>query len=259
MNRNGNRSKNYTEQETISLFLRDPEVFPYRRSSIQYDGCCKDTHRPYSDILAQYILENKVPLFDPKMLPNEKEQLKMDFRNGHDEVAMESTIARSTKKTEKMLARKWVYEKKEFPIFGTCFEYELNLVANTKRNIDLLSYKDGILYLLELKGSFKDGIYAYPDTLLRAALEISTYGEMLSAHADCFLNRVSLSPMTKRVFHNDQPLQIKEIRKGILISEYGPAFECWKAIKNGDPNYAHVQKFLEQNNIQVCVYDSKDY
>jgi hypothetical protein len=245
-------------REVLSLFSKGLDDFPYRAHCVNYSGRCKDGHRFYSDVLAGYILDNNVSLFNPRMLPNPRHHLKQSFRNRHNDTAMKNSIEKATKKSEKMLARKWVYEQKKFPLFGTCFEYEINLISNAKTNIDLLTYDEKTLYLVELKGVMKNGVYTSPETLLRAALEITTYAQMLSYNKACFENQIAASQMTTRAFHQDGALLIEDIKKGILIPDRGPAFECWSHLKDGK-EYENVRKFIEQNDIQVVVYNSKDY
>ena len=249
----------HTEIETIQQFDADADTFPYDRGEAKYTGCCKDTKRPYIEALAEHILSKPVVLFSDEMLKGKKTRvLKDKFTNGHDEQALDEALSDSSKDGEKMMVRQWVKDLKVFPSLGKCFEYELNLVAGPKTNIDLLTYREGVIYLVEVKGSKNRKPKSEPDGLLRAVLEIATYQEMLKKHLGTFQEQVAVSPMAKRAFGEPTKLVIKDVRLAVLIPNYGPAFETWQALGNTS-EYPHLIKLIRTYGVEVVVYDATTF
>lgn len=256
------RMGKYSEADVISKFKKDCVRFPYRSPCVKYSGVCLKTRRPYVDVLAKYILKKEAPLFEQEMLDDPSKgkhyELKSSFENGHSESSLKCALEKLTNQYEKMLVRKWVNEQKRFSKLGTCFEYELNLICGPHLNIDLLTYENGTLYLIEVKGVKDKAKYKTPETLLRAALEITTYEKMLIKNIENFKRDISHSPMARRAFGNQWPLHIEKIKKAILIPEFGPAFEEWSGIQRST-NYSNLEKLLTKNEIEVMVYGQSDY
>jgi hypothetical protein len=248
----------YTEIETIQQFDDSPESFPYRRKGVNQKGYSKDTKRPTIEVLAEHILSKPVVLFNDEMLKGKKTRvLKDKFTNGHDEQALDKALSNSSKDSEKMMVRQWVKDLKVFPSLGKCFEYELNLVAGLKTNIDLLTYREGVIYLVEVKGSKNRKSKSKPDGLLRAVLEIATYQEMLKKHLGTFQEQVAVGPMAKRAFGEQAKLVINDVRLAVLIPNYGPAFETWQAL-GSTSEYPHLKELIAKKKVEVIIYDPQE-
>lgn len=245
----------HTEIETIQQFDDSPESFPYRRKGVNQKGYSKDTKRPTIEVLAEHILSKPIALFNDEMLKDKK--LKDRFTNGHDEQALDKALARSSKDDEKMMVRQWVKDLKVFPSLGKCFEYELNLVAGLKTNIDLLTYREGVIYLVEVKGSKNRKPSSQTDGLLRAVLEIATYQEMLKQHLATFKEQVAVGPMAKRAFGEQAKLVINDVRLAVLIPNYGPAFEAWQAL-GSTSKYPHLKELIAKKKVEVIIYDPQE-
>jgi hypothetical protein len=246
----------HTEIETIQQFDDSPESFPYRRKGVNQKGYSKDTKRPTIEVLAEHILSKPIALFNDEMLKGNK--IKDKFTNGHDEQALDEALSDSSKDGEKMMVRQWVKDLKVFPSLGKCFEYELNLVAGLKTNIDLLTYREGVIYLVEVKGSKNRKPKSEPDGLLRAVLEIATYQEMLKKHLGTFQEQVAVSSMAKRAFGEPIKLVIHDVRLAVLIPNYGPAFEAWQAL-GSTSEYPHLKELIRTYGVKVVVYDATTF
>ena len=137
----------------------------YDKKYVKYLGQVINSNQFYYDIIAEYLLDH-VDLFESNIHKisrhsvgktyNEKRgQLKDDYKIYKDEV----------------LYAKSLYQK-EFDLLGKIIHYQTPIYNSKKKKIgavDLLSFKENMLSLIELKMFHND------ETLLRAILEIATY------------------------------------------------------------------------------------
>lgn len=150
----------------------------YNEDIVKWTGPQSTAKQPYTDYVAKKLLElNRVE----EMLTPLKEisKRKKYFESSHDGVTEEFNDS----SLEKIFAKSLYGHTVEN--LGRILDYEVPLSerdeesVNPKRygDIDLVSFnnKENILYLIELKRPDKENKY---ETLLRAALEIATYGHL---------------------------------------------------------------------------------
>lgn len=138
--------------------------------------------------------------------------------------------------------------KKEFPFIGKVLDYQVPLYEKEKyglRAIDLVSYNEDILWLIELK------LCNSKETLLRALLEIESYARVIQDKPH-FLN-CYCDPVNE--------VNVRELRKAVVIAcddKHGVAkpktiYEDYLLLKNGDPEFDLIQKLLKLYEIEVFV------
>lgn len=166
--------KNYSKKD-LEYKLMDL-IRPYQKKCVNYNGCDKNGV-PYIEILADLILED-----ESRGITSYSNHIKESFYYKRKET-------RPSLNREKGLCRYWYntghFDEEIEKELGIPVEFELNIIENTKVNVDLVSYnahlENPVAYLIEVKGRIKEGEYVYStdETLLRCALEIKTYYESL--------------------------------------------------------------------------------
>ena len=131
---------------------------------------------------------------------------------------------------------------------GIPIEYELNIVEKLKINVDLVSYKDGILYLIEVKGRISDNnkYYYSSETLLRCALEIKTYYESLKNKKNEIFEGIKKSKRNKEIVVGSN---VDEIRMAILVPDGSVAAEQYK-----NKDFPNINELISKWNIEVLVF-----
>ena len=136
----------------------------YIAKMINYKGKTKDTKEKYTEVIANYLLENS-----SKYNFNNIEMIKRSkcYKQAHD-----GKYSKNSNRREEVIAMK-LYNT-SYPGLGEILDYQIPLKdkKSTKAGkVDLISHnkKDNILYLIELKNDVSE------ETLLRCVLEIMTY------------------------------------------------------------------------------------
>lgn len=163
-------SKKYTESqtiETIKAALNDPKIL-YAQAIINWSGETADTKRKYTEVMAEYLLENLAKLEIPTLMREASYKTE-----GHDG----QTENNASDRTEERIALSMF--GKTYDHIGEVLDYQVPL-KNVRADkgigkIDLLSYGGKYLYILELKD--QDSI----ETLLRCVLEAYTYYRTVNA------------------------------------------------------------------------------
>lgn len=166
--------KRYTKEEILNLcktHIKNPELF-YQQNFVNYRGICKDCNESYTEVIAEYILQN-LDKYQIKTISREKSYKINTHKGGIND--------NSNREEEKQAIRMFQQTYEEF---GTVLDYQIPLKKSNKDKgvgkIDLIALKDDSLYLLELKRSDSK------ETFLRCILEIYTY-----------INRVDHSKLLK--------------------------------------------------------------
>ena len=155
--------KSYTKKQIISMcqeHIKNPDFF-YQNNFVNYRGRCKDCNEFYTEVIAEYILQNL-----------EEFNIKTITRSSSYKIAThEGKINENSNRIEEKMAIS-MYQQ-TYEEYGTVLDYQIPL-KNSRYDIgvgkiDLISLKDDTLYLLELKRSDSK------ETLLRCVLEIYTY------------------------------------------------------------------------------------
>lgn len=124
---------------------------------------------------------------------------------------------------------------KNLPFLGKIINYQVPLKAQQSDKagkIDLISYRENPqndALIIELK--FKDN----KETLLRAALEISTYYHMLSH--DNFLSS----------YEEFNGLKPRDIRKALLLGEGTQSYDDAKHLEN----FSNVKKLMQELELEI--------
>lgn len=160
----------YTEaeirDEAILALQRDINTL-YNLGRVKQTGITTDTHRPFTEIIAEVILDNMDSLNKIKRIRREA-----SYRTkGH-----ESHKDITSNHEEERLAIKLYQKGTSFPGFGRILDYQVplkNKLTDKAGKIDLLSIKDDNVYILELKK--KDS----QESMLRCVLESYTYSKIV--------------------------------------------------------------------------------
>ena len=220
----------YKKEDVIASL--DP-LYPYRSDCLNYKGVSFEGE-DYLEILSRYILSKK--LFD--LMPFEcRDEFVLHNRKGK----------KPDTKSEKGLCRFW-YFKEHFDeddlinSLGKPIEYELNLYGK-RVNIDLLSYKEGVIHLIEVKGKIEEGndVYSSDETLLRSALEIKTYDETLGPRKNKLVEQL----------YDAELIDTKDVtfQLDVLV----PSNDYFKDQNNPDL-YPELNKLLRKWEINVHYY-----
>ena len=166
--------KVYSKNEIIKIMKEaksDIKNF-YKKEFVNYLGVTSDTKEYYTEIIAEWLLDNFY-LFDTIKMISRESSYKVDSHNGiiKDE--------NSNREEEKIAMELFDYSQNKgvtFDIIGKIIDYQTplkNVQKDDVGKIDLLAYnKDsdtGILRILELKKADSD------ETMLRCVLEAYTY------------------------------------------------------------------------------------
>ena len=155
----------------------------YIQKMVNYSGKTTDTKEKYTEVIAEEILNNptKYDFTKIKMI-DRKITYKTETHNGK--------YNPNSNRREEIIALKMF--KKNYNDLGKIIDYQIPLKdAKTTKvgKIDIISYKDNTLYLIELKNDRSK------ESLLRCVLEIITYYNQINK--DKLLEDYGLSKTTK--------------------------------------------------------------
>lgn len=166
--------KVYSKDEVIKMVEEaksDMKNF-YKKDFINYSGVTSDKKSYYTEIIAEWLLDNFY-LFDNIKMISRESSYKVD---SHDGEIKNKNSNREEEKIAMELFNISQKEGKKFYIIGKILDYQTplkNKQGDEAGKIDLLAYnKDsdtGILRILELKKADSD------ETMLRCVLEAYTY------------------------------------------------------------------------------------
>ena len=137
----------------------------YKQDFINYRGKTEDTDEYYTEVIAEFVCENiddfmKIPMI------TRKKSYRVETHSGE--------FAESSNRLEEITAMKMYLQSKadEFDFIGKIIDYQTplkNEKGDETGKIDLLSTKNNVLYILELKKEDSK------ETMLRCVLEGFTY------------------------------------------------------------------------------------
>ena len=196
----------YKKDEIINKLenLKDISTL-YKEDFINYRGDTIDTKEKYTEVIAEWLLNNIDLLYKIKKITR-LSSYKVDTHDGkHNN--------QNSNRLEEIMAIE-IFNQKSLNILGEVIDYQTPLkdkLGDEAGKIDIVSYdKDNkIVYLLELKREDSK------ETMLRCVLEIFTYSKTLDK--DKFLEDFNLPKDTKikashLVFFNGS--QYKEMLEG---------------------------------------------
>ena len=153
----------YTKSEILEK-IKDVDLEElYTNDVINYLGKTSDTKEKYSEVISKEIFDNKSKYDFSKIKTIERTRTYNANHSGE--------YNPNSSRREEIIAMK-MYNNKKYDFLGNILDYQVPLkdTKNTKAGkIDLISYKDNTLYLIELKNDRSK------ETLLRCILEITTY------------------------------------------------------------------------------------
>ncbi len=175
------------EKKVIECITSCPENL-YQQKFVNYSSKTRDTHRPYSEIISEVLLNN-LHLYS---IPSITRETSYKTKSHSTPRVPPSSSNRDEERTAILLFK----SKRTFEDFGTIIDYQVPLKNNNKNKkvgkIDLLSIKDDNFFILELK--IKDN---KNDGLLLSALEAYTYSKIIDA--DKLKKDYNISPSCKIV------------------------------------------------------------
>lgn len=197
----------YTREEIIKKLQDSSKDMStlYTQTFINYTGKTTDTKEKYTEVIAEWLLNNIDLLYKIKKITRES-TYKVNTHDGkHNN--------QNSNRLEEIMAIE-IFNQKSLNILGEVIDYQTPLkdkLGDEAGKIDIISYdKDNkIVYLLELKREDSK------ETMLRCVLEIFTYFKTLDK--DKFLEDFNLPKDTKikaspLVFFNGS--QYKEMVEG---------------------------------------------
>ena len=224
-------SRFYKEETIIKRFQNG---LPYQSSCVNYHGVSKEG-KDYIELLSDYILS--FDAFDLK-----------EYKCRDSFFLHKKTGYKPDTKSEKGLCRYWYYKGfDEEPLknkLGEPIEYELNLYGK-RVNIDLVSYKNGVIHLIEVKGKVeKDSdFYLSTETLLRCALEIKTYSKTIKSQLSVLIQQLFAA---KKIDRTDVRVELD-----VLVPDN-------EFFRNQIDNkcYPSLNKLLKKWNINITFYQT---
>lgn len=179
-------AKGYIRDEIINKLenLKDISTL-YKEDFINYRGDTIDTKEKYTEVIAEWLLNNIDLLYKIKKITR-LSSYKVDTHDGkHNN--------QNSNRLEEIMAIE-IFNQKSLNILGEVIDYQTPLkdkLEDEAGKIDIISYdKDNkIVYLLELKREDSK------ETMLRCVLEIFTYSKTLDK--DKFLEDFNLPKDTK--------------------------------------------------------------
>ena len=179
-------AKGYIKDEIINKLenLKDISTL-YKEDFINYRGDTIDTKEKYTEVIADWLLNNIDLLYKIKKITR-LSSYKVDTHDGkHNN--------QNSNRLEEIMAIE-IFNQKSLNILGEVIDYQTPLkdkLGDEAGKIDIVSYdKDNkIVYLLELKREDSK------ETMLRCVLEIFTYSKTLDK--DKFLEDFNLPKDTK--------------------------------------------------------------
>ena len=205
----------YTREEIIKKLQDSSKDMStlYTQTFINYTGKTTDTKEKYTEVIAEWLLNNIDLLYKIKKITR-LSSYKVDTHDGkHNN--------QNSNRLEEIMAIE-IFNQKSLNILGKVLDYQTPLKNerdDKAGKIDIVSYNKDIktVYLLELKkeDSKEDEKKDKKETMLRCVLEIFTYSKILDG--DKFLSDFGLPKDTKikaspLVFFNGS--QYKEVVEG---------------------------------------------
>ena len=205
----------YTREEIIKKLQdssKDMSTF-YTQTFINYTGKTTDTKEKYTEVIAEWLLNNIDLLYKIKKITR-LSSYKVDTHDGKHNNP-------TSNRKEEIIAME-IFRQGSLNILGKVLDYQTPLKNerdDKAGKIDIVSYNKDIktVYLLELKkeDSKEDEKKDKKETMLRCVLEIFTYSKILDG--DKFLSDFGLPKDTKikaspLVFFNGS--QYKEVVEG---------------------------------------------
>ena len=177
----------YTREEIIKKLQDSSKDMStlYTQTFINYTGKTTDTKEKYTEVIAEWLLNNIDLLYKIKKITR-LSSYKVDTHDGkHNN--------QNSNRLEEIMAIE-IFNQKSLNILGKVIDYQTPLkdkLGDEAGKIDIVSYdKDNkIVYLLELKREDSK------ETMLRCVLEIFTYSKTLDK--DKFLEDFNLPKDTK--------------------------------------------------------------
>ena len=177
----------YTREEIIKKLQDSSKDMStlYTQTFINYTGKTTDTKEKYTEVIAEWLLNNIDLLYKIKKITR-LSSYKVDTHDGkHNN--------QNSNRLEEIMAIE-IFNQKSLNILGEVIDYQTPLkdkLGDEAGKIDIVSYdKDNkIVYLLELKREDSK------ETMLRCVLEIFTYSKTLDK--DKFLEDFNLPKDTK--------------------------------------------------------------
>ena len=223
----------YTEKDLEYMFFDNR---PYQKECVNYLGQLESGTK-YNEYIARLVKTSKFNIV-------KYEKTRKNFKFCHNSFDIDPN-------SEKGLCRRFCYKKEFFDenvnyMLGMPIEYEINIVENTKINIDMASFneRENCMYIIEVKGKKEkdDKFYSTSETLLRCILEIETYYQSILPKKDVLLKDIL----------NDKYNQNTELRKAILIPSDSFAAD---QIGKEKEKFETVNQLLVDYDIKVAVYD----
>lgn len=149
--------------------MKNPALF-YKQGLVNYKGICSDTNIPYTEVIADYLMEHFEEF--------KRGILKIQRKNSYCTGTHESRYDLTSNRTEELTAMKlfnYCKAGRKYEKIGTILDYQIPLKdkqSDVAGKIDLLAYDGRVLHILELK---KPGIKSNQETMLRCVLEGYTY------------------------------------------------------------------------------------
>ena len=179
-------AKGYKKEEIINKLenLKDISTL-YKEDFINYRGYTIDTKEKYTEVIAEWLLNNIDLLYKIKKITR-LSSYKVDTHDGkHNN--------QNSNRLEEIMAIE-IFNQKSLNILGKVLDYQTPLKNerdDKAGKIDIVSYNKDIktVYLLELKKEDNE------ETMLRCVLEIFTYSKTLDK--DKFLEDFNLPKDTK--------------------------------------------------------------
>jgi hypothetical protein len=234
-----------------ALFLYQWDALNYRGVTV-YSKSIVGATVPYVQVIAEELLRLSSPDYN-YYLRNLPPLSRNNYRQtSHNVTAAKHTLLKSKGSGDEELIVLQMYIDSQnpvgklFPFIGKIFDYQVPLYVNDGdglRAIDLVSYTDNHVWLIELKKCDSK------ETLLRALLEIQSYYQVLDI----------------KKFLRDYPILAgkteTDIRKAIVIAcdnkdcaiKQGSIREDYELLRNGDLKFQIIQNLLDHYGIEVYV------
>ena len=235
------KRKKYSKDEVVQIFLDGiKHKRPYMLECVKWNGPRSKKQTPYIEIISSLILEDETRGIVPYV-----DNVKHNFKYDDKRDLIKPRVS------EKRLCRQWYFNadfgsQEITEKIGIPAEYELNIVEENggHTNVDLVSYKDGTIHLLEVKGCGRV-YYNTSESLLRAVLEIKTYFESLK-------NSLKEIASTCRDNNKTGIQNAYSIKMAILVPKGSNA-----AKQYNNPRFPNLNKLIERWGIEVLIFDNK--
>ena len=221
----------YTKKDLDDMFF---ENRPYQKECVNYQGQLADGTK-YNEYLASLVKSSK---FNIVKYEKTRERFLFDHQSFDIDPRSEKGLCRRFCRDKSFIDSSIIFA------LGVPIEYEINIVENTKVNIDLASFfeEENCLYIIEVKGKKEkdNSYYSTEETLLRCILEIETYYQSIVEKKE-----VLLKDLLKDKYNKDI-----ELKKAILIPS-----DSFASNQVGNPEFQSVNRLLEDFDIKVIIYD----